>query len=380
MVLFLGVADGQVVSPLLPVIRNQFGKSAAEAGLLFTGYSVTAGVSVLLWGPLSAVFGSRRALLVGTIIFLAGSVLSLSAGSFLQLLAGRMVTGMGASLLSLNTVAYAAEYFPYSRRGWAMSTIFASYFAALILGVPLGTVVSENLGWHAVFALAGGTALLLSGAVAALLPQGAGHPMQAAKMLQPGAQLRTYLGFLRARTGLPVLLSAFAASAGMTGFLAFVGIWLHDTFNLSAQRISTVFLVSGIAALTVSPFAGALSDRVGKQRQFMASSLLLAVTLVVLPMLAWGAGLIALFGLLSLAAAFRQGPMEALVSEAVPGGERTSFIALRNSFSQWGIGLAAMASGALFEWQGYWAVCLLCALLNAAAGGILLWLPKERHF
>ena len=60
LVLFVGVADNQVVSPLLPAIRTQLGKSTQEASILFTGYSLSAGLSVLIWGPLSDLFGCKR--------------------------------------------------------------------------------------------------------------------------------------------------------------------------------------------------------------------------------------------------------------------------------------------------------------------------------
>ena len=120
LILFVGVADNQVVSPLLPAIRADFGKSPSEAGLLFTGYSVCAGLFVLLWGPLSDAFGRKQGLLNGLVLFLAGSSVSFLAGSYPALMTGRMVTGIGAGMLSLNAIAYAADYFPYAKRGWAM--------------------------------------------------------------------------------------------------------------------------------------------------------------------------------------------------------------------------------------------------------------------
>src|SRR5438128_8858486 len=51
LVLLLGVADSQIVSPLLPAIRARVGRSSLEMGHLFTGYSLSAGLSVLIWGP-----------------------------------------------------------------------------------------------------------------------------------------------------------------------------------------------------------------------------------------------------------------------------------------------------------------------------------------
>lgn len=161
LVLFLGVADNQILSPLLPAIRAQFGKSSSDMGYLFSGYSFCAGLSVLIWGPLSDAFGRKRGLLCGLAVFTAGSLISFLATGFFMLLAGRIVTGMGASMLSLNSIAYAADFFPYENRGWAMGSILSSYFAALIFGIPLGSWLADAFGWKTVFGVIGGIALSL---------------------------------------------------------------------------------------------------------------------------------------------------------------------------------------------------------------------------
>jgi predicted MFS family arabinose efflux permease len=160
-VLFLGVADNQSLSPLLPLIRKAVERSSRDMGLLFTVYALSAGVSVLIWGPMSDLFGRKRGLLGGLAAFAAGSAISLTSTGFNTLLAGRIITGAGASLLSVNTIAYVADFFPYANRGWAMSIVFSSYFAALILGVPIGSWLGSAFGWRAMFALGGSSAIAL---------------------------------------------------------------------------------------------------------------------------------------------------------------------------------------------------------------------------
>jgi predicted MFS family arabinose efflux permease len=372
-VLFLGVADNQVLSPLLPAIRSQLGKSSQQMGWLFTGYSLAAGLSVLLWGPLADIFGARRGLIAGLLVFSLGSFVSYFSVTFLLLLSGRVLTGMGASMLSLSTLAYAADFFPYQIRGWAMSSIVSSYFAALILGVPAGSWIAEALGWNAVFGIAGISALAMLLSVIVLLPRSVAQARTSLKELVLVQQVRTYLEFLRTVRTRGALLSSMFASAGTMGFVAFVGVWLHDSFGISGRQIGLVFLVSGAAALLASPFAGSLSDRIGKRLQFVLGNVAMALFLLALPRIGWGAMLFAVFGGVSLAAAFRQGPMEALMTEVTSPGARGSFIAMKNSFSQLGIALAALACGVLFESAGYWAVCLFCAVSNlAAAAGMIL--------
>ena len=102
------------------------------------------------------------------------------------------------------------------------------------------------------------------------------------------------------------------------------------------------------------------------------------VLLLMVPNLKWGIPLFLAFALISLAAAFRQGPMEALITEVVHPDRRGTFIALKNSFSQLGIAAAAFVSGLLFEWKGYLAVCWLCAAANLLAAAAMALLVRDR--
>jgi predicted MFS family arabinose efflux permease len=85
------------------------------------------------------------------------------------------------------------------------------------------------------------------------------------------------------------------------------------------------------------------------------------------------------FGLVSLSAAFRQGPMEAVLTEIVPSGSRGAFVALKNSFSQLGIGLATLISGFLFGIQGYSGVCMAGSIFCLLAAGAMLFTHGKRN-
>jgi DHA1 family purine base/nucleoside efflux pump-like MFS transporter len=377
LVLFVGVADSQILSPLLPAIRLQFARSSSDMGYLFSGYSFSACLSVLIWGPLSDAFGRRRGLLGGLVVFAIGSVLTFFSSGYSLLLAGRIVTGMGASMLSLNSISYAADYFPYATRGWAMGSIFSSYFAALILGVPLGSWLGERLGWQAIFGIMGGMALALLPLIFYHVP-----PIDNSKLQRSPKSIadysRQYIDFFRFRSSVAALLCSFFSSAGTMGFLAFLGSWLHDAFGLHSSQIGLVFLISGGAAVLASPLAGSISDKIGKPIQFVCSSFALALFLLILPGMNWGIALFVVFGVISLAAAFRQGPMEAVLTDIVPSATRGSFVALKNSFSQLGIGMATLMSGILFEASGYGAVCSLGAAASLLAALSMLLIPKNR--
>lgn len=378
LVLFLGVADNQILSPLLPVIRAQFARPSSEMAYLFLGYSLCAGISVLVWGALSDAFGRKQGLLYGLTVFAAGSFFAFVSTGFSMLLLARIVTGMGASMLSLNSIAYAADFFPYEKRGWAMGSIMSSYFAAMILGVPLGAWLGEGSGWRIVFGAIGCFALGLLILCRFLLPEAGGKTRDAGAK-PPGAYIRQYVGFLKRQSSLAGLFCSLFASAGTMGFVAYLPSWIYDSYGISIRKIGLVFLASGAAALLASPLAGSIADRIGKRLQFLLSSMCLALFLLILPHQSWGTSLFVVLGVISLSAAFRQGPMEAVLTEIAGPSSRGTFVALKNSFSQLGIGLATLFSGALFESSGYREVCLLGALLSMLAAASMVWTYKDRH-
>jgi predicted MFS family arabinose efflux permease len=284
---------------------------------------------------------------------------------------------MGASMLSLNSIAYAADFFPYENRGWAMGSILSSYFAALILGIPLGSWLADAFGWKTVFGVIGGIALSLLFMSYGLIPTRSGAYKRPVKPVRDYA--RQYVGFLRSQSSAAALFCSFFASAGTMGFLYFLPSWLHDTFGISSSKTSLVFLASGTAALFASPFAGSIADKIGKRTQFLYSSAVLALFLFVLPRVSWGIPLFVVLGIISLAAAFRQGPMEAVLTEIAGASSRGMFVALKNSFSQLGIGVASMFSGILIEASGYSAVCLLGSAFSLLAAVSMLFTFRERN-
>ena len=130
-------------------------------------------------------------------------------------------------------------------------------------------------------------------------------------------------------------------------------------------------MLGGLVAVGSAPLGGIISDRIGKRSVAIVSNIILALAVVLIPLFSWGFWLLAVFSVASLGAAFRQGPLTALITELVPSTQRGAFIALRNIFSQTGIGIAAFVGGLLYERHGYGAVTTLCAVMTGLVALLL---------
>lgn len=363
LLLFLGLADNQMIAALLPSLVKSFGISLSTAGLLVVAYSVAAALAAFISGTLSDHYGRRRFLLAGVAFFAVASWAAAQSRTFNELMLARALTGLAAGTLSTCSITFAADWFPYHVRGRAIGLISAAYFAAPVLGVPIAAQIAQRFGWRRAFLFFAGLAVVT--AIASLrLPGEVLNPQPSTEKLRTAA--RAFRSFLARRDTAAALVIAFLVSGGLVGFLTYIGEWLNRSFGLRTGTIGWVFMLGGLVAVGSAPLGGTLSDRWGKRTVSIASNILLALAVALVAFLPWGWGLLAVFGLASLGAAFRQGPLTALMTEMVPGSQRGSFIALRNISSQLGIGSTAYLGGVLFQRSGYAAVTLLCAAMTAA--------------
>ena len=361
LLLFLGLADNQTVPALLPLLIGSLHISVEQAGLLAVFYSAAAALASLVTGIVSDHYGRRPFLILGALVFGAASWMAAGAQSFAGLTVARGLTGLGAGTISTCSIAFAGDWFAYSVRGRAISLISTAYFAAPILGVPLAAQVADRLGWRDTFYFFA----VLAAAVALFstrLPREKRDMRPASEKWS--ATLRACRSFFTRRDTSAGLVIAFLVSGGLYGFIFYIGQWLNAAFGVPTRTIGWVFMLGGLVAVLGAPLAGSLSDRWGKRPVSILGNIVLAVSVAAIPLFPWGIGLLAVFGITSLGAAARQGPLTALMTELVPTAERGSFIALRNVFSQTGIGLVVLAGGALYERHGYLAVTTLCAAMT----------------
>ncbi len=368
LLLFLGVADNQMIAALIPTLGGSLDKSVDVVGLLVVVYSVAVAVAAFISGTLSDHYGRRRFLLIGVVMFGLASWVAFRTQTFGELMLARALTGLAAGTISTCSIAFAGDWFAYAVRGKAIGLISSAYFAAPIVGVPLAGLIAERFGWRHVFVFFAALSFVVA-CVSLTLPKERANLRPVAQKFR--ATLLAFRSFLERRDLTAALWIAFLVSAGLVGFITYIGQWLSDHFEVRTGGITVVFMVGGLASILGAPLGGILSDRWGKRAVSIASNVFLALAVALVPFLPWGVGLWMVFGAIGLGAAFRQGPLTALMTEMVPAAQRGSFIACRNIASQLGIGTVAFVGGVLYQHNGYVAVTTLCAAMTAMVAVLL---------
>jgi EmrB/QacA subfamily drug resistance transporter len=166
------VLDERVVNVALPSIRADLGMTTDAMQWVITAYLVTFGGLLLLAARLNDLWGRRRMLLIGLVVFTAASLVAGLASTGLTLVVARFLQGVGGAILapaSLTLIA-AAHTDPAARRRamgvWGMVTS-----AGAVAGVVLGGVLTSALGWRSVMFINVPIGLILIiGAVLVLVP------------------------------------------------------------------------------------------------------------------------------------------------------------------------------------------------------------------
>ena len=361
--LFLGVADHQATLVLLPSLGESFDVRILARGILVTGYALGAALASLGSGVLSDQFGRKRFLQGAILAFGVFSWLTSQTTSFTQILLTRLGTGLAAGTLSTCTVAYAGDWFPYEVRGRALGIISSASFAAPILGVPLATQIAGRLGWQSAYLAFAGLGVFGLFLTFKLPTENHARNTRSVPAIFRAAG-HTFKGLLSRADTVAIVLIAFLVSGGLVGFLAYISQWLEGELGLSTSMVGWVWVLGGLVGLGGVPLGGFLSDHWGKKPVALAGNGLLVVVLIAIPWTKWGVLLLILFGLFSLAAALRQGPLTALATELVSREHRGALVALRNISSQLGIAASTLVGGILYERGKYPAVTLLCALMT----------------
>ena len=152
--------DATIVSTSLPqVVQALDGMDLyAWAG---TGYFLASAITILIFGRLGDLYGRKPLMLISMGMVVLGSVLCGLSQSMGQLIAFRVVQGLGGGMMIASTFAAPADLFPDPRRRvrWMLLTSL-TFAVASGLGPVLGGAITQALGWRAAFFITPIAALL----------------------------------------------------------------------------------------------------------------------------------------------------------------------------------------------------------------------------
>lgn len=148
---FMILVDATIVSVANPAIMDHLDTDFDAVIWVTSAYLLAYAVPLLLAGRLGDRFGPKNLYLVGLGVFTAASLWCGLSGSIEMLIAARVVQGLGAALLTPQTLSTITRIFPPERRGVALSIWGATAGVATLVGPLAGGVLVDGLGWQWIF-------------------------------------------------------------------------------------------------------------------------------------------------------------------------------------------------------------------------------------
>ena len=309
--MFMAILDVQVVATSLPTIQNALHIPRDEMSWIQTAYLIAEVIAIPLTGFLTRVLTMRWLFVISVSVFTIASLGCAMSGSFVELVAWRVLQGFSGG--TLIPAVFCAVFLLFPHRLQGIATTLAGVLAVLAptVGPVVGGWITETYSWHWLFLINIAPGIVSAAAAARLLPadkpqfaqmrsldfisvgsmalslatleialkeapdrgwispivcgllavsvvSGAAFARRTLHRTQPLVELRT-LGDPTFAIG---CLFSFVLGIGLFGSVYMMPVFLAFVRGHDALEIGTTMLVTGIAQLATAPIAVALERRV----------------------------------------------------------------------------------------------------------------------
>ena len=241
-----------VVAGLLPEVAPDFATTEAHAGLAITVFAI----GMILGAPtmplLTLRLPRRVTLVLALALFALAHVVLALTGSFTVLLLSRFAAALATGTFWSVAAVVAAGLVSPERRSSALGIVLGGGMLATVVGVPLGSLGGQVVGWRGPFWALALLSALAIGAVARLVP-----PETADRSVP---SIRSELAALGSGRLWLVLATCAAITGGVLSVYSFISPLLTGRSGLSASYVPAALLLFGVGALTGNVVGGRLGD------------------------------------------------------------------------------------------------------------------------
>jgi MFS transporter, DHA1 family, multidrug resistance protein len=376
--IFMFIAATNILTPLIPQVKNDFGVSITVAGLIVGSYGLARLAVDLPAGFLADAVGYQRLSRISVVLLVVSSMIGLFSPTVEWLIVSRVGSGIAVGILATVILAALSSTATSVNRGKVMSLFHVANNTGIALYPMVGGIVGLLIGWRATFAVTAVLAIVASFILLPLLGRLTFPTKKGGARKDQIDERRVLHG--RRRT-IAVLVTNYGVVANMIhrhGFRnTILPLYAATVLGLGGVSIATAIALMSITGLLVATPGGILGDRIGRRRVITAG----------LAGVAFGDLVFILTGdLLTflLAAAligfgdFFTSSQTALLSEVVPPEDRTRSLSQYRFSADLGALIGPIFLAIVMD-QTNSTVAILVAVAILASASLLAWIgvPPE---
>lgn len=320
----------------LPTLAIAFTSSTATLALML-GIAEASGLSTVFVGRWLDAGRERLVIILSLMGIVLSSALALF-GSIWLFAAAAVVLGVSSGHVTVAGHAWISARVGFERRARFIGVYEISWASALLIGVPLISVLISAFGWRGPF-----IAVAVVAVIAALFVARIDDGIGARRTVLPKDTTA-----LSPDVWIVIGAAATIAMAGLTT-IVIAGTWLDEVLDVSTSGVGLVAIAFGIAELIASTSSSAFADHLGKRRSMLFAVLFMMIGLAIIALT--GSSLIlGTIGLFVFFVGFEYAIVTSfsLVSEAMPES-RGRALGVGNAVSTVARGVGVASSGVLYE-------------------------------
>lgn len=278
LVAFMLGCNEYIIVGVLPDIAHEFHTSLAALGYVVTIFALIYAICTPIITSVANRWPRHRVLLTLIVVFLIGNTWTALASNYWSLILSRMLTAsVAGAIISLVMVIATFVTNPRKRAG-LISWIFAGFSIASVIGVPIGTLISQHLTWHDSFWMITGLTVIVFALLWWLLPT---------DTPQVKSKIADQLILFKDRRVLAGVTFIVAVCAADYTFYTYIRPLLTTVLGFNDTWLNWILLTMGIFFIIGNKFGGFLADHGGVTRLPAMYVLMTILLLLLAPSFNW---------------------------------------------------------------------------------------------
>ena len=366
----------QVLSAVFPLLKSEWQLTDAQLGFLSGVVPLMVGILTVPISLLADRVGRVRSIAIMAAAWSVATVLCGLAQTYHQMLAARLLVGLGEAAYGSVGIAVIISVFPDRMRATLTGAFMAGGLAGQVLGVAVGGAVAATHGWRMAFMVIGVAGLLLAVAYPLIVRESrlTGENPEARKKVTFASLGALFAGRTLKCAYIASGLQLFVAGA-IPAWLPTYFVRYYDLPLKEATSLAAVFLGLGGAGMILCGIASDRLVRDGAQRAWLSAAYCIGCALFITAAFSFGPGpgQLILLGAGMFLAASSAGPAGAIVAGLTPAAlHGTAFAVLTLANNAFGLAPGPIVTGWLADRIGLLGALQLLPFASTAAAAVFL--------